>query len=194
MIIQRRYDMTIREGIKRSFKELVFIETYEEITVVSICKKASISRAAFYDCFANKEAVLVSIVEDEIVGPQLLIRHTLPTTKIKSSPQIMLEMIYQNVKNNSAFYQHINKVEKGSLLKRIITDGFAAMNKGILQDYDLPEDEKHYCGFFFAAANAALISRWLDNGMDIEPARLSQLFNKWTLSYWQKVSPDMTDW
>jgi hypothetical protein len=64
----------------------------------------------------------------------------------------------------------------------------------VLKDFDLPEDEKCYTGFFFSAANAALISRWLENDMNVEPARLAQLYNKWTLSYWQKASPVKQGW
>jgi hypothetical protein len=56
------------------------------------------------------------------------------------------------------------------------------------------EDEKRYGALFFAVSNAHLISKWLDNGMDVTPDRLAQLYSKWTRRYWFDVSPNKMGW
>jgi len=186
--------MPIKEAIESCFRDLVIDEHYKDVTVVAICKKASVSRAAFYDFFINKEAVLESIVRDEIVTPMRMLYETIPKIKIKSTQLIMTEVAYENISKNRAFYSKINKVEKGSLLIRVITNEIITLTEPILQDFHIDDDEKSYTAFFFSAASAMLISQWLERDLDIEPARLSQLFNKWTLRYWQEESPVKLQW
>ena len=186
--------MQIKDAIMRSFKELIIKEHYEDVTVVSICKEANVSRAAFYDCFVNKEAVLESIVRDEIVTPMKFLYDTIPKEKIKSTQLIMTEVAYENISKNRMFYSQINKTEKGALLVRVITNEIIAITDPILDDFDIDKDEKSYTSFFFSAASAIIINHWLNRGLDIDPARLSQLFNKWTLHYWQEESPFELKW
>jgi len=186
--------MSIKETIKGCFKEMVAYDHYENITVVSICKKANVSRAAFYDCFVNKEAVLESIVNEEVITPMKMLYETIPKEKIKSTQLIMTEVAYENIRKNSVFYSKVNKAEKGALLVRVITNEVIALTDPILQDFDIAEDERFYTAYFFSTATAVVISKWLSRGLDVEPARLSQFFNKWTLHYWQTDSPFKLDW
>jgi AcrR family transcriptional regulator len=186
--------VTVRKSVQDCFRELAISMPYETISVTLLCKRANVSRTAFYDAYVNKEAVLSSIVEDDIVRSQHLLHQMIPVIKRDSSPQIMAELIYQNIRENAHFYLRINKAEKGALLIRAITERLIIWNNVVLKDFDLPDDEKHYTALFFSVANATLISKWLENNMDMEPARLAYLFNKWTLNYWQKASPVKQGW
>ncbi|MDR1015438.1 MAG: TetR/AcrR family transcriptional regulator [Coriobacteriales bacterium] len=186
--------MIVRQSIQNCFRELALSTPYEDISVTRICKETGVSRASFYDSFQNKETVLSSIVQDDVVDSQHRMLETIPTFRIKSSPQILMELIYQSIADHERFYSRINRVEHGSLLVRILTERLSALNDVVLKDFELPDDEKAYTAFFFSAANASLISRWLTRKMDVEPTRLAHLFNKWTLSYWQKISPVKQEW
>jgi hypothetical protein len=129
-----------------------------------------------------------------VVNPLHLILETISIYRFESLPQIMMELIYQGIREHREFYLRINRVERGSLLVRILTERLIVVNNTVLKDFDLPEDEKSYAAFFFSAANANLISHWLSNKTDLDPTRLAHLFNKWTLSYWQKASPVKQGW
>jgi hypothetical protein len=48
--------------------------------------------------------------------------------------------------------------------------------------------------YFYAASNAILISRWIENGMDVEPADLSSYYNKWAQHYLTEASPFALNW
>jgi AcrR family transcriptional regulator len=186
--------MSVRESIQSCFRELVISMPYEKITVTSLCKRVNISRAAFYDYFSSKEAILFSIVEHDLYTPSHQMMQTISTRRYKSAPQMIMELIYRAIQQNSAFYLKLNKIDKGGLLIAMVTELFSALNDDVLADFDLPEDEARYSAFFFAASDALLINKWLNNGMDVAPARLAQLYNKWTLRYWFDVSPEKMGW
>ncbi|MDR1358304.1 MAG: TetR/AcrR family transcriptional regulator [Coriobacteriales bacterium] len=186
--------MPIRDSIQNCFRELVISTPYEKITVTSLCRRVNISRAAFYDHFNSKDAILFSLVEHDLYMPNHQMMQSIPTRKLKSAPQILMEMIYQTIQRNSLFYLKLNRIDKGRLLIATLTELFSALNDNVLADFDLPEDEKRYSAFFFAVSDAHLISKWLDNGMDVAPARLAQLYNKWTLRYWFDVNPEKMGW
>ena len=186
--------MQVKKSIQNSFRKLFAQVPYKDITITQICRDANVSRGAFYDYFPNKEAIANSIVEDEVVEPQKILMRSVPIGQYKSSPQILTEMLYQPIYQNGDFYTRLNKIDKGSLLVRMLTEGFMSLNEEILKSYKLPQDEERYASFFFAVSNAELVSKWLDNGMDITPARLCRLFNKWTLHYWLEIRPNKMDW
>ena len=186
--------MQLRKSIQNSFRRLFAQVPYKDITITQICREANVSRGALYDYFANKEAIASSIVEDEVIEPQKLLMQSIPIQQYKSSPQILTEMIYQPIYQNRDFYIRLNKIDNGSLLIRVLTEGFMSLNEDILKSYKLQKDEECYAHYFFAVSNAALVSKWLDNGMDITPARLCHLFNKWTLRYWLDSMPNKLEW
>lgn len=186
--------MQVRKSIQNCFRKLFAHMPYKDITITQICKEANVSRGAFYDYFTDKEAVVSSIVEDEVIEPQKLLQRSVPISQYKSSPQILTELLYQSIYQNKGFYVRLNKIDNGALLVRMLTEGFMSLNEEILKSFKLPKDEEYYARYFFAASNAALVSKWLDNGMDITPTRLCHLFNKWTLHYWRDVMPNKMDW
>ena len=186
--------MLVKESIQNSFRKLFEQMPYKDITITQICKDANVSRGAFYDYFADKEAVVGSIVTEEIIeGPKLLMQ-SVPINQYKSSSQILVEMLYSAIYQNKDFYIQLNKVDNGVLLVKLLTLGFMSLNKEVLISYKLPKDEERYAHYFFAVSNAALVGKWLDNNMDITPARLCHLFNKWTLRYWLDIIPNKPDW
>jgi AcrR family transcriptional regulator len=186
--------MTVKTSIQDSFKRLVGTLPYKKISVSAICQEASISRPTFYDCFADKEAILRSIVEEDLVDPQRMLMRAIPLEQYKSRSQMSMEMVYNSLQENADFYLRINHVESGVLLTRILCDSTFSITDEILAGFGLPDDVRRYAAFFFANSNAALISKWLANGMDISPSRLTQLFNSWTMDWWQKVMPRKPEW
>jgi AcrR family transcriptional regulator len=186
--------MTVRESIVQKFRECVVAIPWDEITITLICQKTNVSRAAFYTYFHSKEAVARQTVEDDLLKPQIQMRETINTTKFKSAAAMLTELIYLKIRENRQFYCRINAVDGGNLLRSAITDAFIRLNNAVFKDYDIPDDEKRLSAFFFSAANAALISKWLSDGLTDEPSRLAHLYIKWTQDYYRKVTPHIMDW
>jgi AcrR family transcriptional regulator len=184
--------MSVKENIQDVFRKLAISLPYKKITVSMICREARVSRATFYDLFDNKEAIIRGIVIDDIISPQKTLQQMM--TRFKSSSQIAMELHYASIKDNATFYKSVNRAESGYLLTHVLTDEFMVMTHSLLQECDLPDDELRYAVFFFAASNAELISRWLKNNLDLEPARIGSLFNKWTMHYWEDILQHKLSW
>ncbi|MDR1712688.1 MAG: TetR/AcrR family transcriptional regulator [Coriobacteriales bacterium] len=186
--------MSIFNAIENSFRGLVQTVPFEKITISMICQAANVSRTAFYSSFADKDDLVEKLLDHDVVEPVRELRRLLPTKKIKSAPQLVTEQIYAGFLRHKDYYTRINSIEQHRFIIQSLTTMLSAMNTEILKEYDLPQLEKYYMGYFFAAANAMLISKWIDNGMDLDASTLSSYYNKWTQRYWTQVQPSHIDW
>jgi AcrR family transcriptional regulator len=186
--------MTVKNAIKDCFRQLIVILPYNNISVSLICRETSISRASFYDYFSDKEAIISSIVNDNLITPQIVLLETIPLSQFKSRSQISMELLFGNIRDDAEFYTRINRVESGGLLVRTLTRGFQTIISDVFCDLKLQDDEEHYAALLFANSTAVLISEWLCRGMDIYPAQLAQLHNKLTMHWWQDVMGDKLAW
>jgi len=186
--------LPIYSSVANSFRNLVVATPYEKITVSMICKAANVSRTAFYSCFSDKDDLVARLLEDDIVEPVRTMRRMLPTRKIKSAPQLVTEQIYLGFTKNRDYYIRINAVDGHRFIIQTLADKLSQLNTEILREYNITDQEKYYMGYFYAASNAVLISRWIDNGMDVEPTVLCSYYNKWTSHYWQQINPEKIDW
>jgi AcrR family transcriptional regulator len=186
--------VSIGRAVERSFKNLLLRTPYEKITISMICEAAGVSRTAFYKCFSDKDDLVEQLIDKDIIQPLITLREILPTKRIKSAPQLITEQIYQGFVDNREYYTRVNGIDNHRFLHKCLADKLSALNNRILEEYDLPEREKYYMAYFYAASNAILISRWIENGMDVEPAALSSYYNKWAQHYWTENSPFGLDW
>jgi AcrR family transcriptional regulator len=186
--------MSIGFAVERSFRELLLKMPYEKITISMICEAAGVSRTAFYKCFSDKDDLVEKLIDKDIVQPLYTLREMLPTRRIKSAPQLITEQIYQCFVNNKEYYTRVNSIDNHRFLHKYLADKLSALNTKILKEYNLPEQEKYYMAYFYAASNAILISKWIENGMDVEPAALSSYYNKWAQHYLTESSPFGRNW
>ncbi|MDR1183169.1 MAG: TetR/AcrR family transcriptional regulator [Coriobacteriales bacterium] len=186
--------MSISCAVERSFRDLLLKMPYEKITISMICKAAGVSRTAFYKCFSDKDDLVEKLIDKDIVQPILTLREMLPTKRIKSAPQLVTEQIYQGFIDNKEYYTRVNNIDNHRFLLKYLAGKLNALNNKIVEEYDLPEREKYYMAYFYAAANAILISKWIENGMDMAPSALSSYYNKWAGHYLTQASPFALDW
>ncbi|MDR2715334.1 MAG: TetR/AcrR family transcriptional regulator [Coriobacteriaceae bacterium] len=167
---------------------------YEKITITMVCAGAHVSRTAFYSFFSSKEDLVQKLVDDDIIQPIHALRELLPTQKIESAPRLITEKVYQGFTRNKDYYAQVAKIDDTRLLFDCLTKKLTGINQGILEKSPISDQEKYYAAYFFAASNAVLIIKWIENGMDVEPATLASLYNKWTQHYWHQVVPFQLDW
>jgi AcrR family transcriptional regulator len=186
--------LSVYSAIERSFRSLLLKMPYEKITISLICEAAGVSRTAFYKCFSDKEDVVEELIDKDIVQPLCTLREMLPTQQIKSAPQLITEQIYRGFVNNKEYYTCVNNIDGHRFLLKNLVDKLHALNTEILEEYNLPKLEKYYMAYFYAASNAILISKWIENGMDVEPSAMSSYYNKWAQHYWTQTAPIKRDW
>lgn|GEM_PF-2413476 len=180
--------------IESSFRNLVLEIPYEKITISLICQAANVSRTAFYSCFTNKEDLIEKLLDKDIVQPLRTLREILPTAKIKSAPQLLAEQLYLGFEKRKDYYTKISKINRGRYIFTFLTNRLEAINTEIFKNVDLPAYEKQYAAFFFAASNVTLITRWIENGMDIEASTMASLYVKMTQHYWNTTPVNKVKW
>jgi AcrR family transcriptional regulator len=148
----------------------------------------------FYTYFDDKYDLLCEIIHDDIMDPTWKLYEALPGQRVKSAQQLILEQIYHTIFENKDFYSKVNSIENHVVLVRIVTEQLEAMNRKILVAPDVSEQERSYFAYFCGAAQAMLISRWIENGFDADPTTMAQFYKRWIMSYWAEITHFKPEW
>jgi AcrR family transcriptional regulator len=177
--------MTAYDTIKSSFKALFLTTPLKSITVEDICRDAYVSRKTFYMYFSNKFDVIDKIFQDDIMNTMQKLRELLPMSNRKSA-LIVLEHFYQNLHNNRDFYCRLIRGKGQHWFRERMITRIEEMNRKLSQRYlgTLSSEEISYMSYFFAAAQAMFIIRWLENGCQLSPLQMAEYYDKWAISYW----------
>ncbi len=141
------------ESLKEALIDLMGKFPFDKISITALCKRAGVSRMAFYGNFSSKEDVIDSIVID--LCKELV--------KVSGTP----------VRNNTTlkwyeiFFAFIK--EKSSVLKPIFKAGFENrylmhLNGMVLSDENAPTKKK-YQRLIWTGGIEKAVSYWLETGM-----------------------------
>ena len=183
--------MGAKESFERAFRQLVADKPYAKITVTEICRKAHLSRKAFYDNFQDKEGVLEAIIDDALVKPIVTMNDLLTKEQAKSMMSVYMENIYVAIFDDKDFYQALVRPMKGvdDTFIRVVTHRLERLNGQILSDLDTGTAlEREYAAYFFAASQAMLLQKWIFDGMPLAPKELGLLYRKMNDSYWMSMA------
>jgi len=175
--------------IKSSLKQLLLEQPLSKITVADICERAGISRKTFYAHFVDKRDIITRIFSDDIIQPITEVRSLLPLATLKSAPMLVTEQMYQNFYANREYYEQLVTPDAQYDFVDMVASEITKLNMTVLRDIDLPSSEREYMAYFFAAAQAMLLAKWIREKMRVPPQQLSRLFTKWTIHPWREVYP-----
>ena len=143
----------ICESLQQALLFLMNKQTFSSITITALCKKAGVSRVAFYNNYNSKEDLLEKIVLEHI--KQLIEKIGSPFREYTNADWYskMLESVKEDV-----YY-----------LKSIFNAGFkheylAIINKIVLHNPDIPTSKK-YLRVAWVGGVSNIIIHWLENGM-----------------------------
>ena len=183
--------MGAKEAFERVFRQLVLEMPYSKITVTEMCRKAHLSRKAFYDNFQDKEAVLDAIIDDALVKPIVTMNDLLTHEQAKSMMSVYMENVYVAIFDDKDFYVALVRPMKGvdDTFIRVVTHALERLNLQILKDHSRDDALEHeYAAYFFAASQAMLLQKWIFDGMPLTPKELSTLYRKMNESYWMSLA------
>ena len=181
----------IEDSLKSTLRELVQKIHFDQISTAALCSSAHVSRAAFYSRYNSKEALLADILYDDICKPVLSIRNVIPTVKYGNTAHSLIDDVQcDNILANREFYTAIMR-DCPTLFITLLTQGLTAVNETVLVPYDLPDLEKEYMAFFYAANHAMLYRKWIGDGFIVEPSKLINWYFKWAAESWMKVSREL---
>lgn len=161
----------ICESLQQALMFLMNKQAFSSISITALCKKAGVSRMAFYNNYKSKEDLLEKIVLEHV--KQLIEKIGSPFRERTNAE--WYEKMFECVKQDEYY------------LRTIFNAGFkheylAIINKVVLHNPNLTPDKK-YLRIAWAGGISNAIIFWLENGMS-EPISKIAEFCYENLSVW----------
>ncbi|MGN1062478.1 MAG: TetR/AcrR family transcriptional regulator [Candidatus Scatosoma sp.] len=166
----------VTESLQEALLALIEKNPYEEIKITALCKKAGVSRMAFYGNFSSKDDILKSVITD--LQKELIERIGSP---------------FRNPVTEQWYVGLFRLVkEKSSVLKLIFDAGFQVkyleLVNGILQRHKNMATEEIYLRLFWCGGILNAVIYWLAHGLKESPEEMATLCNKFLFSYNESTS------
>lgn len=161
------------ESLQGALLQLVAKKPYDSITVTELCKKAGVSRMAFYGNFASKDDIIKKIVYD--LQTELFNRIGSPFRQ---------EITYDWYLAMFRFTE-----EKSDVLKSIFCAGYQGkylelVNSIILRHKDM-KSEDSYLRLLWSGGIVNAVVYWLTNNMAETPEQMASYCDKCFASFYQ---------
>ena len=162
------------ESLQGALLQLVTKKPYDSITVTELCKKAGVSRMAFYGNFESKDEIIKKIVYD--LQNELFLRIGSP--------------FRQEVTHNWYLEMFRFTAEKSEVLKSVLCAGYQGkylelVNSVILRHKDL-QPEESYLRLLWSGGIVNAVVYWLSNDMTETPEQMASFCDKCFASFYQK--------
>ena len=162
------------ESLQGALLQLITKKSYDSITVTELCKKAGVSRMAFYGNFESKDEIIAKILYG--LQSELFVRIGSPFR------QAVTHTWYLEMFNFAA--------EKAAILKSIFCGGYQGkyldlVNSMILRHKDMQPHDSYqrllWCG---GIVNAVVY--WLYNDMSETPEQMATFCDKCFATFYQE--------
>ena len=179
-----------------AFRQLVSDGSFEKVKISEICAEAGVSRKTYYTHFSDKYELLEGVFALDFIKPVEELKQFLAATNIEMAPMLLVETIYKSMKTHQKFYQKLfgSKDKEGNIARDVsmlrLTNLMAELNSTIMPLEKCTECEREYISYYFAAAQTALISKWVREKMTVKPADLAQIFLKCSLTSMIAIGDD----
>ena len=143
----------VRESLQQALLMLMDGQEFDKISVTALCKKAGVSRQAFYTNFVSIDDLLEGIVRE--YSGDLVYRIGSPFRRNVSRE--WYEKMFERVEANA------------DILSLLFRAGFkykylSIINNSVLHNPDIPA-EKKYLRLTWAGSIVNIIIYWIDNGL-----------------------------
>lgn len=176
------------ESAEQAFKELVQEKPYKKITVSEICKRAKISRKAFYANYSDKEAIVNSLFHQHVLQPISDLHRLLNRETHESMARTFNLQMYENIYAEREYYMSLVGPMRGNddTFLRVVTWAVYNYNMGHLPTLAEPSADwkLDYIAYFFASSQAMLLQKWISDKMLIPPKELTDLYCSMTMPSW----------
>ncbi len=152
----------IRESLQHALILLMNKKTFSTITITELCKKAGVSRMAFYGNYRSKEELLKKLVLESV--ERLLDKIGSPFRE--STGLLWYEQMFESIKDD-AFY-----------LKTIFDAGFkyeylSIMNELVLHNPTVTTENK-YLRIIWSGGMANVIITWIEDGAAVPTKEIAK--------------------
>ena len=160
-----------------SFKELAQAIPIEKITIKQITDKAGVIRPTFYNHFQDKYELLEWILRTEVIDPirPLLCHHYLDEA---------MEMMFTNLYNDKAFYEHAIKLEGQNSFDSIVNTCMYELVSDYIAQSSIKASTKYKwltrerIAKYYSRSLCMFLLEWIKTGMDtVSPKQLAEIYH-----------------
>lgn len=174
-----------------AFSEMIDEMRYGKITVNELCKRAGVSRNAFYANFDDKEDVVTFIFKRDITQPIQDLNRLLTNSDLDPMMELINERMYERLAGNGDFYRSLVGPMRGrdDTFLRVVTHVIYDMNMELLPSVSTMKDSLKidYVAYFFASSQAMLMQKWVSDDFPLTPHDLAELYSSMTASFWRSI-------
>lgn len=160
---QSELNRLVIESLQGSLLYLIGKTPYERITITQLCKKAGVSRMAFYGNFTSKDEILKSIITG--LQRQLIDRVGSPFRQPVTKDWYI--GLFELLKENADVLQRIFEAGFQSKYLELINE--------ILQSYEYTETEDIYLRLIWCGGIVNAVIYWLSNGLKETPEMMAEM-------------------
>lgn len=179
------------DSIEKAFKELVKEKPYKKITVSEICKRANISRKAFYANYSDKEAIVDSLFHQHVVQPLHDVHRLFNQESLYSMADTFSLRMYESLYAEREYYISLIGPMRGNddTFIRVVTWAIYNYNISHLPTLAQPSADwkLDYMAYFFASSQAMYMQKWISDKMLIPPKDLADLYCSMTMPFWKEL-------
>lgn len=162
--------MKSKETIVKTYKDLVITKKSSKISVKELCQAVGISRTTFYKHFKDTYDVIeYMLVNQSIAEQRILVKEGL-------EPATIVEAWYVSFYKDKEFYYYAIKDESQNSLFNTLISKLLELNKELYL-FKLPNDVdlEYYC-YKYASIQAMLLKKWILDGMQVSPKKMTEYF------------------
>lgn len=180
--LERRYRTDKPKSYKQiinTFRSLVMTKDFEKLSVTEISTAAGISRKTFYQYFKDKNEIVEHIVYESIIQPM---RHMRSLSGEFEFPSLtIMSWLYEQFYKDRLFYSRISKFTGQNSFFELMLSFTSDIVYEKFKTLNISEQEKEYSIYFYASSHIMILTKWINDGMQISPKEMASFYEKWTI-------------
>lgn len=184
--------MERKQQVYRAFKSLLRDHPYERITVSEICRKAGLSRKVFYGSFHDKEAIVEDLFYLHAVDSTRQLNRVFDLRDLDRMGDMVRNRIYEGLYAERGYYVDLARTvgAYSPVFVSVATRVLERWNQELFPQMGcFPSSQvQDYACYYYAAAQAMLLQRWINDGMEMPPRELGALYHEMSGDYLRKLA------
>jgi len=153
-----------RACMERSLVLLMRDQPFERISITDICRKAGVSRTAYYRNYASKEEILASRIRAIASMLSDAMRGYDAVTQTRESWEALLGAV-------SGMAEEYRLLLDAGFCGMMAQEFAAAMNEGVAED----DTVARYANVYWAGAISSVVAEWVRSDMAVPAAQVAQV-------------------
>ena len=179
--------MDYETHIEEAFIGLLREKAYDKISVSELCRCAKVSRKIFYGHFRDKRSIVEHLFNKHAIEPTRRLNDIFNAQDLNHMGEVVRNRFYEGIYAEKEYYINLAQgAEKSdSVFVDVVTSALDEWNRELFSRLGValaPEKFSYIC-YFYAAAQAMLLQRWINDGMMMPPAQIASLFYEITGGY-----------